>query len=87
MVFEGDSAAVIDALRQGSGKLTCYRNVLDDIRLHVSAFQYFEFNLVGRLCNSATGALAKKASSVVGLQVWLGDLLANIAPLLFCDVH
>ena len=31
VVFEGDSAAVIDALQQGLGELTCYRNVLDDI--------------------------------------------------------
>ena len=31
VVFEGDLAAVIDALQQGLGELTCYRNVLDDI--------------------------------------------------------
>ena len=87
VVFEGDSAAVIDALRQGSGEFTCYGNVLDDIRVHVSAFQFFDFNLVNRLCNSIADALAKKASSVVGLQVWLGDLPTDIAPLLFRDVH
>ena len=85
VVFEGDSAAVIDALRQGSGEFTYYGNVLDDIRVHVSAFQFFDFNLVNRLCNSI--ADAKKASSVVGLQVWLGDLPTDIAPLLFHDVH
>ena len=32
-------------------------------------------------------ALAKKASSIVGLQVWLGELLANIAPFVLRDVH
>ena len=78
---------MIDALRQGSGEFTCYGNVLDDIRVHVSAFQFFDFNLVNRLCNSIADALAKKASSVVGLQVWLGDLPIDIAPLLFHDVH
>ena len=87
VVFEGNSTAVIDALRQGSGELTCYGNVLDDIQVHVSAFQFFYFNLVSRLCNFVADALAKKASSVVGSQVWLGDLPANIAPLLFRDVH
>ena len=87
VVFEGDSAAVINALWQGSGKFTCYGNVLDDIRVHVSAFQFFDFNLVSRLCNSVADALAKKASSVVGSQVWSGDLPADIAPLLFHDVH
>ena len=38
VVFEGDFAAVITALRQGLGELTCYGNVLDDIRVLVSAF-------------------------------------------------
>ena len=61
--------------------------MLDDIRAHVSTFQNCDFNLVSRLCNSVANALAKKVSSVVGLQVWLGDLPADIAPLLFRDVH
>jgi len=68
-VFEGDSAAVINALRQGLGELTCYGNMLDDIRVLVSAFQYCDFNLVKRLCNSVADAIAKKANSVVGSQV------------------
>ena len=69
VVFEGDSAAVINALRQGLGELTCYGNMLDDIRVLVSAFQYCDFNLVKRLCNSVADAIAKKANSVVGSQV------------------
>ena len=40
-VFEGHSAAVIDALWYGLGELTSYGNVLDDIRVQVSAFQFF----------------------------------------------
>ena len=40
VVFEGNSTAVIDALRQGSGELTCYGNVLDDIQVHVSSIQF-----------------------------------------------
>lgn len=87
VVFEGDSATIIDALRQGSSKHTCYGNVLDDIRAYVSAFQFYDFNLVSRLCNSVANAFAKKASSVMGLQVWKGDLPADIAPFLFRDVH
>ena len=69
VVLKGDSAAVIDALWHGSGELTSYENVLDDIRVQVSVFQFFYFNLVSRLCNFIADALAKKASSVVGLQV------------------
>lgn len=65
VVFEGDLAAVIDALQYGLGDLTSYGNVLDDIRVQVSTFQFFYLNLVSCLCNSVTDALAKKASSVV----------------------
>ena len=61
--------------------------MLDDIRVLVSAFQYCDFNLVNRLCNSVADAIAKKANFVVGSQVWLGDLPADVAPLLFRDVH
>ena len=87
VTFEGDSAAMINALRHGLGELTCHGNVLDDIWAHISNFQFCDFNLVSRLCNSVANALAKKVSSVVGLQVWLGDLPVDIAPLFFHDVH
>ena len=46
VIFKGDSATVINALRQGLGELTCYGNVLDDIRAHISDFQFCDFNLV-----------------------------------------
>ena len=48
---------------------------------------FFFFYLVSRLCNSVADVLAKKASSIVGLQVWLGDLPADIAPFVSRDVH
>ena len=69
VVIEGDSAVVIDALQLGTGELSSFGNILADIHAQASAFQCVAFNYVSRVCNSVADALAKKASSNVGLQV------------------
>ena len=66
VVFEGDSAIIINALLHGTGELASFGNILDDIRLHSSIFQFVEFVHVSRNCNSVIDALAKKAKSNVG---------------------
>ena len=40
VVFEGDSAVIINALFHGMGELASFGNILDDIRLHSSIFQF-----------------------------------------------
>ncbi|KAK9995301.1 hypothetical protein SO802_019987 [Lithocarpus litseifolius] len=87
VVVEGDSAIVIDTLLNGTGKLASYGNILDDIHVQAFAFQCVDFIHVSRVCNSVADALAKKASASLGLQLWLEDLPADIAPLVFHDVH
>ena len=87
VVIEGDSVTIIEALKNGSGQFASYGNVLDDIRSHLAGFQYVEFSYTSRVCNSVADALAKKAKSGVGLQVWLEDLPDDIAPFVFRDVH
>ena len=87
VVIEGDSVTIIEALKNGSGQFASYGNVLDDIRSQFAGFQYVEFSYTSRVCNSVANALAKKAKSGVGLQVWLEDLPDDIAPFVFRDVH
>ena len=87
VVIEGDSVTVIKALKNGSGQFASYGNVLDDIRSQSVGFQYVEFSYTSHVCNSVADALAKKAKSVVGFQVWLEDLPDDIAPFVFRDVH
>ena len=86
-VFEGDSAAIINALLHGAGAFASFGNTLDDIRMLSSVFQFVEFIFVNRGCNSVADALAKKAKLLVGDQVWLHDVPADIAPLVSFDVH
>ena len=41
VIFEGDSASVINAISQESAVLTSFGNIVDDIRALVSIFQFF----------------------------------------------
>ena len=76
VIVEGDSAVVIEALLLGSGQLASYGNILDDILVQAAVFQFVDFSHTSRVCNSVADALAKKASSSVGLQIWLEVLPA-----------
>ena len=87
MVVEGDSVTVIEVLNNGTGQFSSYGNILGDIHFQSTCFQLVEFKYISRVCNSVADALAKKANSVVGLQVWLEDLLDDLAPLVVRDVH
>ncbi|KAK9987671.1 hypothetical protein SO802_027910 [Lithocarpus litseifolius] len=87
VVFEVDSAVVINALLHGAGAFASFGNILDDIRVLFAAFQFVVFTFVSRCCNSVADALAKKAKFLDGAQVWLHDVPADIAPLVLRDVH
>ncbi|XP_075658588.1 uncharacterized protein LOC142628359 [Castanea sativa] len=87
VVFEGDSLVIINALTTDIGELASYGAVLEDIRVLILGFQMVGFKHVPRSCNAVADALAKKASSAVGLQVWLEDIPLDIAPLVLRDVH
>ena len=87
VVFEGDSAVVINALLHGAGAFASFSNILDDIRMLSAVFQFVEFVFVNQRCDSVADALAKKAKLIAGDQVWLHEVPADVAPLVFHDVH
>ena len=87
VVIEGDSLVVINALSQGHGCLSSYGNVIDDILVLADDFQWCEFHHVKRICNVVADMLAKKAKDLLGVRVWLDDLLEDIQPLVLFDVH
>ena len=82
VVIEGDLAVIINALTTDNGEQTIYGNIIEDICALISGFQLVEYNHVPRACNLVADALAKKASTVTSLQVWLEDT-HSILPLLF----
>lgn len=87
VVFEGDSAVVINVHSHGTGELSSYGNIIEAIRVQASVFQFVDFTHVNHVCYSLADALAKKAISVLGFQVWLEDLPADIVSFVLRDVH
>ena len=87
VIFEGDSAPVIQAILTGSGDQSAYGNIIDYICCQAAALQFSNFYHVKRNCNLVTDALAKKAKNYTGLQVSLEDLPKDIVHKVFFDVH
>ena len=84
---EGDSATIISAVSQGTSLLSSYGNIVDDVRYLLPSFSSVTFSHVNRTGNIVADALAKKASSNVGCQVWMNALPLDIAVLVDFDVH
>nr|XP_023878428.1 uncharacterized protein LOC111990888 [Quercus suber] len=85
VIFEGDSAVVIQAIIHGISTSAEYGNIIDDIRSLATDFDFCHFNHVKRNCNVVADALAKKAKTLSDLVVWLKDVSKDIAPLLLFD--
>ena len=86
-IFEGDSSIVIQAILEGSSVVLPYDHVIEDIRVQALDFQLSVFTHAPRKCNVVADALAKKAKTCSGTQVWLEELPKEIASLACFDVH
>ena len=70
-IFEGDSSTVIQAILEGSSDVLPNGHVIEDIRVQALDFQLSVFTHAPRKCNVVADALAKKAKTCSGTQVWL----------------
>lgn len=87
LVIEGDSALVIQAIKDGQPCQSFYGHIVDDI-LHLSAqLRSFNFCHMKRNCNRVADALAKKSWVGLDFQVQVEDLLGDILPVAMLDVH
>ena len=86
VIFQGDSAIVINAVSQENAALSSYGFIVKDILSLISSFLSFEFVHVPRSGNIVADALAKKAE-LAGCQVRGANMPADIAPLVGFDVH
>ncbi|XP_023879479.1 uncharacterized protein LOC111991894 [Quercus suber] len=87
VIFEGDSATIISAISQGTSLQSSFGNIVDDIQYLLPSFSSVTFSHVNRPGNIVADALAKKASSNVGCQVWMNSLPLDITGLVDFDVH
>ena len=86
LVFEGDAAGVINAIKYGSAEHSSSGRIIDDIYHSSSQLNCFDFCFVNRSCNKVVIALAKKAKEGEDFKVWLEDISRDIAPLVASDV-
>ena len=61
VIFEGDSAMVINALNQNNAGLSSYGVVIEDIRSQALVFESCVFAHTSRVCNCVADAFAKKS--------------------------
>ncbi|XP_075649942.1 uncharacterized protein LOC142620462 [Castanea sativa] len=87
VVFEGDSAMVINALNHNTAGLSSYGVVIEDIRNQASMFQFVIFPHTSRSCNCVADALAKQARDYRSARVWFNFPPEVIVSLLMFDVH
>lgn len=87
VIFEGDSATIISAVSQGSSILSSFGNIVDDVRHLLPSFSSVIFSHVNHSGNIVADALAKKASSIAGCDIWMEALPLDIAVLVDFDVH
>ena len=64
VVFEGESALVINAITQECAEFSSYGNIIDEIHYIAADFQFVKFNHVSRVCNCVTDVLAKNAKNI-----------------------
>ena len=87
VIFEGDSAMVINALNHNNAGLSSYGVVIDDIRSQALVFESCAFAHTNRVCNCVADAFAKKAKVSRSAQVWLNSPPVDIESLLLFDAH
>ena len=86
MVFEGDAAGVINAIKTGTAEHSSFGHIIDDIYHSSSHLNRCDFCFVNRSCNKVADALAKKAKEGNVFKVWLEDISTDLAPLVASDV-
>lgn len=87
VIYEGDSATIISVVSQGSSSLSSFGNIIDDVRCLLPSFSSVKFIHVHHSSNLVANALAKKASTNVGCQVWRDAMPLDIVALIDFDVH
>ena len=86
MIFEGDAAGVIQAIKNREADQSTHGHIFCYIQDHVSILEFSNFCFVPRSCNRVADALAKRAKTGLEFQVWLEDCPEDIAHLVMTEI-
>ena len=86
VILEGDSLAVIKALREGEQPLSPTGPLLEDVRMYSQRFETVLYSHSKREGNSVAHSLARYANSISDFLVWMEDVPPHIQSLVQVDL-
>ena len=86
VILEGDSLAVIKALREGEQPLSPTGPLLEHVRMYSQRFETVLYSHSKREGNSVAHSLARYANSISDFLVWMEDVPPHIQSLVQGDL-
>ena len=86
VILEGDSLAVIKALREGEQPLSPTGPLLEHVRMYSQRFEIVLYSHSKREGNSVAHSLARYANSISDFLVWMEDVPPHIQSLVQVDL-
>ena len=86
VILEGDSLAVIKALREGEQPLSPTGPLLEHVRMYSQRFETVLYSHSKREGNSVAHSLARYANSISDFLVWMEDVPPHIQSLVQVDL-
>ena len=86
VILEGDSLAVIKALREGEQPLSPTGPLLEHVRMYSRRFETVLYSHSKREGNSVAHSLARYANSISDFLVWMEDVPPHIQSLVQVDL-
>ena len=87
VILEGDSEVLMKTLKNGRNSLTHYGNLIADIFFLTSHFSRVQFSFVRRQCNRLAHSLARRASIIQQMSVWMEEVPLDLTPVFLADLH
>ena len=87
VTLEGDSEVPKKTLNDGGNTLAHCGNLTADILFLTSHFSKVQFSFVRRQCNRLAHSLAKRASMIQQMSVWMEEVPPDLIPVFLADLH
>ncbi|XP_050248699.1 uncharacterized protein LOC126695948 [Quercus robur] len=87
VILEGDSEVLVKTLKDGRNTLAHYDNLIADILFLTSHFSRVQFSFVRRQCNRLAHSLARRASIIQQMSIWMEEVPSDLIPVFLADLH
>ena len=87
VTLEGDSKVPVKTLNDGGNTLAHYGNLTVDILFVTSHFSKVQFSFVRRQYNRLAHSLARHASMIQQMSIWMEEVPPDLIPVFLADLH